>query len=218
MKRRVRWAIGGLGVLALAALGACVGSDPDLVAVKESADAAPGGGAEGSTTADVASPDAGADADLPGGSLLTNGNFELGCLGWSGLAAALVEEPSGRAGKACRVCKNERQAYYYVKQELEGPIAKGDRFIARAYVRATTDKPAPSVEVLVVAKNQASVEVDRTQVGNTSATTVFQEVSGLHVTKSSEGVTLVVQFGVNYVGTDDESCFVIDDATLSRLP
>lgn len=210
MGRRIFAAVLIASVGALGAL-ACVG-DPEIGGSSPDSGADAGGTDAGAT--DVSTVDA--NKESLDGSLFKNGDFELGCARWLGEDATLTDESTGRTGKGCRVCGNGGQQYFYIGQALEGALVPGTTYVARAWVRATTDKPSHKVEVVMNATNSNDVDVDYADVNAVPIGSEFTKIEAALEIKAPGGIRLSVRFGPDYY--TGESCFVIDDATLTPMP
>ena len=152
------------------------GSDPDLVAVKESADAAPGGGAEGPPPR--WRPRRGRRCRPARRLAPHEWQLRARLLGWSGLGSARggAVRTSGQGVPGLQ----ERTAGVLLREAgARGPDRQGAIASSPGRTSATTDKPA--VGRGAGRREEPGQRRGRSHPGgNTSATTVFQEVSGLH--------------------------------------
>lgn len=212
MGRRIFAAVLTASVGALGAL-ACVG-DPEIGGSSLDSGADAGGTDAGATDAgatDVSTVDA--NKESLDGSLFDNGDFELGCaLGWRGEDGTLTDESAGRTGKGCRVCGNGGQQYFYIGQALDRVLVPDTTYVARAWVRATLNKPSHKVEVVMNTTDSNDVDVDYADVNAIPIGPEFTKIEAALEIKSPGGVRLSVRFGPDYY--EGESCFVIDDAAL----
>jgi hypothetical protein len=188
---------------------ACVGDSPDLESERDaggSADASADGASETSTTA---------DAPFSAG-LFQNGDFELGCAGWQDYYSNLSEDALARTGsKSCRVCRASSD-FYYLAQDIGRALLPGERYVASAWVRSVDGTAAPGIEVVMETKDSASATVQHTESSGTTTSPTWTKVTGLLTVDSDAGVGLHARFGSEFASPG--SCFLVDDATLEKLP
>jgi hypothetical protein len=159
-------------------------------------------------------PDAAAPFD-PG--FLHNGDFELGCVSWNDYYSEIRSEPVGRSGtRSCRVCRSGVD-YYYLAQDVSRPFVPGERYLATVWIRQTDDQPTGDIHIVMELHDDASATVDLEEGSRTTATGTWTEVSAVLQISATSGTNLVVRAGASYSSAADE-CFLVDDASLHKLP
>lgn len=167
----------------------------------------------GSTDDAGAGGDAGTDAG--GSNLLLNGDFEMGCAGWSTDYATLTVVASARTGKtACMLCSDH--AGYQITQKIEGSALQGGKkYLAEAWARrAPADGGATGIGHVEV----TPIDVDGNSMGSipggdVSMTDEWQRLTAI-ITYDPAAKSVDVQIGSKDPGT----CIVVDDASFHAIP
>jgi hypothetical protein len=150
-------------------------------------------------------------------SLLTNGDFERGCTGWSTTSALANDETSVHGGKvACKVCSDLATpgGLFQIHQRITIPAVAGARYLVEAFIRAPeNDSYAGDTSLRLSFTNAQGAEVlfDR---GNVVQLTPEWTRTGAVLDAPSTAVELDVR--VSSVGERGQ-CFVVDDAVLERV-
>ena len=200
MGARERWTIVALSAT-VAAVAACTsfssGDPPAALPEAGTPDAS-------DATTDAAFPDARSDASAV--NLLVNGDFELGCAGWSQSNATLQDQSPGRdGGSACKVCAKSAGVDAFVFQRIM-PAVTGRTYVGEAFVSAAFDAGPSTVRSCdLVVESAGPVEVKRANGTAAPLTNEWQRVSVLLKDDVDAGVDLLLQV----VGT---GCFLVDDA------
>jgi hypothetical protein len=209
---------GGIVLLALA----CVGSDSsrDTGATDASTDQNAASDVEDAAS-DVA---VASDGGQPGGSgLFSNGDFELGCLGWAQTNATVAQENGGRSGtSSCRVCiGSQAGASYYLTQNVAQPLLPGERWAASAWVKATADKASDPMSMTMTTYAAGGQTLDYAASGASDITGAsWTQIGQILPVTQGAGASIAVVFGGDPPPNRQpgEGCFLIDDAKLEKLP
>lgn len=175
---------------------------------REAGSDAQGSNPEASTDAGAA-PDAAPDVV----NLLSNGDFEIACAGWTGGYSALTEDPLSRSGKSCRVCA-AADSNFSIGQSA--PALAGRTYVFEAYVRAAEEAGAPTGALEVDLRVADLVEggtLARTISNTAIPTSQWQRVAGLLADASTGRLEVNVLSG-DYGTAGNRKCFLIDDALL----
>jgi hypothetical protein len=202
--------ISAIAVGAAAVALACVGENPDVEAPHADASNPDATGGP-----DAAAGDAMTDAPI-GGGLFSNADFELGCAAWQDYYSSVTEDTVARSGsRSCRVCKGGT-AYYFIQQSVSRPLLPGERYFASAWVRTVDGTPAEPVGAVMQTRDRASVTIDYAESARISISGDWSRVTGLLSIGSDAGEVIDVRFGSSFA--TDPNCFLIDDASLEKLP
>ena len=150
-----------------------------------------------------------------GPNLLSNGDFELGCAGWTGNQAMLIDDSTTHSGtRSCRVCPTAAVSFDIV-QYAKTPLTPGERYFVEAYLHAApsdaaTPKSPIGVTLRIFDRNNVALQ-SAVSNGPTPAES-WQRISEL-IDVSADGGT---QMQVAFESADVGRCFLIDDARLYR--
>lgn len=190
-----------------------------------------GSGLDGSSSRDAS--DAGAASDAPtttdappdadthvGPNLLDDSSFEGDCT-WNGFQGISSSDPTARTGsKSCRICTSPTTTDYFTGNSHYTSAAPliGATYRAVAWVRKAPGAPSPGPAILnlrtLTPSPFTSIENTATDLPGLTLTDTWQRLEILMlVTKSASNMDV-------YVGVDTapNSCFLIDDVWLEKLP
>lgn len=174
-------------------------------------------GCRGETVNAPASEDATADTDAASpaaGELLANSGFELGCTGWGTAEANAEDSTTARSGtRSCRVCGTS-DAYFFF-QEIAGPFEPGAQYAAEAWLRADPGEAgvAPDPRSRLECFDEGNNQIFATESSALGLDATWKRTSTLITVKPGTH-TLSFSLWSHGAGT----CFLIDDASVRRLP
>jgi hypothetical protein len=190
-----RFASGGALVAACAALlslGACASFSSSSEGEPSDAGSDPSSSTDGGRT-----------------NLLTNGDFNIGCAGWTAANGTLTPEAVGRSGlTSCRVCANADVNFAMYSPLIRVPVVAGATYVAEVYLRAAPGKAAATF--LTVA-----VDLSPSQPGPVTSGPELDEtwksISAVIVLDGGSGTG---ELSLRVLSLSIGTCFLIDDATL----
>lgn len=196
---------------ALVALTLAQGCRGDTVEpLGEVADASSDGLSD-SVAADTAAP-----GDASGPNLLKDGAFDLGCVNWREYYSVLSDDSVARSpSKACRACRTTAE-FFFVAQSISGALPKGQRYLAKAWVRSTDDTSPPATVGWVIEGTDAKdVVVEYVEGAKQPVAASWTLVQAVLETKTGAAIEMRVRVGASYAS--GKSCFIIDDASVERI-
>lgn len=224
MARLGRRALASIAMASLFAVGGACSSFSSGDATS-SLDAGEGGAADATQEkSDEASYDATSAPDVtpPGDgssdaeNLFANGDFELGCTGWSGSNSAFTDDSVARSpSKSCRVCASATVTFT-IGQSVARPILPGERYVAEAYVHAASEAGTPTGALQVVLNvYNGAVLAEMTKATGAIPDSTWKKIGGLIDVSGDGGTHLDVSFESGDPA-DGGNCYLIDDARLYR--
>ena len=184
-----------------------------------SADVSPVDGDAGADSAADGSEDGAKDAADDAPNLLTNGDFELGCGGWStnSTAGDLTEStnpPPHGGAKSCLVCgKGDAGTTYPIYKNVTVDAPQGAQFYAEAYARTAPDASAPQsfgIRLDVYAQDGGIAQMGAVTVPPIDGT--WSRASTTIDVTAAGGVLVRLTLRASPL----DSCFLVDDARLVR--
>lgn len=156
-----------------------------------------------------------ARADTGSVNLLSNGDFDIGCGGWTSAGASFERVTPGRgnAGAACRVCGSGAPTFI-IEQLVRVAVAAGDQYNGEAWLRTDPDGAAPpalSAEIDLYNGNGPIVQQGAQSAGP-GLNATWQQTSALIAVHVDGGTDLQLIF----LAAASTGCFLIDDAVLYR--
>jgi hypothetical protein len=148
--------------------------------------------------------------------LFANGDFELGCIGWSGSYSSFTDDSVAHSpSKSCRVCATATVTFT-IGKSVPRPILPGETYIAEAYVHAASaaGTPTSALRVVLNVYNGAVLAKTTTATGAIPGST-WTKIGGLIDVGGDGGTQLDVSFESGDPG-DGGNCYLIDDARLYR--
>jgi hypothetical protein len=170
----------------------------------DSRDGSPGDGSPG---------DARADAGFV--NLLSNGDFEIGCGGWTSAGASFERVTPGRgdAGAACRVCASGGPTFI-IEQLVRVGVAAGEQYNGEAWLRTDPDgaPPPPLYAEIDLYNGKGPIVQQGAQSAGPGLNATWQQTSALIAVSVDGGTDLQLVF----LAATSQGCFLIDDAVLYR--
>lgn len=161
------------------------------------------------------------DVSPAGPNLLTNGDFELGCAGWTVSDGTLTESSLARGGaKSCVYC-SEEQFYTDVENVRRIDIVEGERYFAEVWLRTEGPTALSNPPELLIYTFE-TVGGQGNQIGAATGGPPFVSGDWVRLTalltadRDAKGIAFQLRY------TDEPAnvgkCVHIDDATMYRLP
>lgn len=159
--------------------------------------------------------EAGGESGAP--NQVLNGDFELGCAGWTNYKASASVSSDARSGKSsCLVCSTGSAAYepMAVYQLLSPAPKNGQKMLVEAWVKAAPGTTALSpvavwTDIGGISQGEASVVPSTTWQSVSSLSPVHDSATGVSASIGSVGSAAPVPTG---------RCFLVDDVTVTLLP
>lgn len=155
--------------------------------------------------------------DAGGSNLLLNGDFEMGCAGWTTDYAALSLTSTAHSGKAaCMLCGERSDRGYQIWQVVDGStLVVGKKYLAEAWVRrATADGGATGASnVAVLPRDLDGNSLGLVTGGDVPMTDEWQHLTAI-ITHEPKTKAAEVQIGSGAPNT----CIIVDDASFNALP
>ena len=180
-------------------------------------------------TAEVAARDAPPDLDAgerdehppeAGPELALNGDFELGCAGWSTLRSVLTDSSLARGGtKACMLCTagGGSGSSSLLYQDIPYDGSADSVFLVEGWVRAAPDAGAVSPTGIFVRLSGGS-PATVSAVGSVAPDMQWRRVSSLARAGAGGVRNLEVNVGRPAAGAIDAGlCVLVDDVSIRRL-
>jgi hypothetical protein len=151
-----------------------------------------------------------ADAGAPLTNLAANGDFTLGCAGWTTTEGTSSSFANGRSGSACQVCATGPDLDF--SQTIPFTTAPNQQYYGEVWVRAPVDT-GPPIGLSVINEFANGGNEDPVTTTGPAATTTWTKVTAL-LTTQADGVG--VSLDITLTGVSGH-CVVLDDAVVTRL-